>query len=280
VTVTSAHDLFGVDPAEFVAARDALARELKASGRRDDAVAVKAMRRPSVPTWALNRVARDDAAVVSALLTSAATARSMQERAVEGNADGDALRSALADRRAAVRDVLALAVAVIEASDRTAASQQRQLESTLTAVIASDRLSELLGIGELVDVADDEADDDLASLLGASMPAGTSPRKASVPKPKPKLTVVKQKPASAPSESPQAAKKLAEEAKRAAERRRDALRAVAAAERAARQAAAALDIAQRKADAARTAEDEALRTHEAAVATLDEARTHLDALSD
>jgi len=280
VTVTSAHDLFGVDPAEFVAARDALARELKASGRRDDAAAVKAMRRPSVPTWALNRVARDDAAVVSALLTSAATARSMQERAVEGNADGDALRSALADRRAAVRDVLALASAAIEASDRTAASQQRQLESTLAAVIASDRLSELLGIGELVDVAEDEADDDLASLLGASMPAGTSPGKPSAPKPKPKLTVVKQRPASAPSESPQAAKKQAEEAKRAAERRRDALRAVAAAERAVRQAAAALDIAQRKADAARTAEDEALRTHEASVATLDEARTRLDALSD
>lgn len=281
MAVTSAHELFGVDPAEFVAARDALARELKANDQREEAAVVKALRRPSVPTWALNRVASDAPDLVDTLLTATASARAVQERAIEGGADGDALRGALADRRAAVRDVLARAGEVAEASGRSAATQQRALETTLTAVIASDRLSELLRAGELVDVGGDEPDDDLASLLSASAPA-RSPAKTAPAQPKPKLSVVKKPPPSVPSraESPEAAKAAADAAKRAVERRRDALRAVAAAERSARQAAAALDTARRKADAARTAEADAERARDAAVVALDDARKRLDAGDD
>lgn len=252
MATTSAHDLFVIDPAEFVAARDALVRQLKAGGARDEAAAVKALRRPSVPTWALNRVARDDADVVAGLLTAAAAARSMQERAVEGGADGDALRSALADRRAAVRDVLARASAVIDASGRSAATQQRQLETTLTAVVASDRTSELLRVGELVDLDEDEPDDDLASLLSASAPVrtGTKAPPAPKPKPAPKLTVVKQEPARPPAP---AVDKAAVE--RAAKRRRDALRAVTTAERGVARAQQVLDAELAKLDAARAALD-------------------------
>lgn len=259
MSVTSAHDLFAVDPVEFVAARDALVRELRASGQRDDAGAVKAMRRPSVPTWALNRVARDDADVAGALLQAAAAARSMQDHALEGAVDGDALRGALADRRAALRDVMSRASAVIDASERASGSLQRQLETTLTAVIASDRLSGLWRAGELVDVSGDEPDDDLASLLTASVPA-RAPSKPAVPKAKSPLRVV-------PDDAATAA--VSEATTRAAERRRAASREVAKAERAVDKTRAALDAAREKVAAAEQA-------HDAAAAALAHARRELD----
>lgn len=44
-------------PAEFVAARDALARRLRAEGDRERAAEVRRLRRPSVALWALNGLA-------------------------------------------------------------------------------------------------------------------------------------------------------------------------------------------------------------------------------
>ena len=52
-------------PAEFVAARNALAKKLKADGHRDEAAAVAALRRPTVPDWALNSVALQEPDVVA-----------------------------------------------------------------------------------------------------------------------------------------------------------------------------------------------------------------------
>jgi hypothetical protein len=75
MVVASVHDLFAVDPAEFVAARDELVRQLKSDGQREEAAAMKALRRPPVPIWALNRVARDSGDAIDALLAAAAAAR-------------------------------------------------------------------------------------------------------------------------------------------------------------------------------------------------------------
>lgn len=171
--------MFAVDPAEFVAARDALARQLKADGQRDEAAAVKALRRPPVPIWALNRVARNDGDAVQALLSTAADAQEAQDALLAGRGDRDALRDALAKRRTAMHDVVHRASDVIEQSGRSPAAQQRQVEDALNAVVASDALSEQLRNGELVDVADDEAHDDTPSLLGASV----APRATKKPAP-------------------------------------------------------------------------------------------------
>ena len=60
-------DLCSQPPEEFVAARNALVRELKSAGRKDDAAMVTALRRPTRTTWALNRLARTDHDVVDEL---------------------------------------------------------------------------------------------------------------------------------------------------------------------------------------------------------------------
>ena len=51
-------ELFDLPPTEFIAARDALAKQLKADGDAGAAAEVKALRRPSVAAWAVNQVAR------------------------------------------------------------------------------------------------------------------------------------------------------------------------------------------------------------------------------
>ena len=59
--------LYAVPPEEFVAVRNALAKELVQAGNRKTAEEVKSLRKPTVVVWALNRVARDHRDGVEAL---------------------------------------------------------------------------------------------------------------------------------------------------------------------------------------------------------------------
>ncbi|MEY2420549.1 MAG: hypothetical protein QOI95_616 [Acidimicrobiaceae bacterium] len=261
----SVHDLYAVDPTEFVAARDELARQLKSAGRREEAAAVKALRRPPVPVWALNSVARDRGDAVDALLTATFEAQAAQDALLAGDGDRDALRVALARRRAALQDIVHRAIDVVEASGRPAGSQQRQLEATLNTVLASDELTELLRKGELVEVADEQPDHDLTSQLGASVTQNTT-RGA---RPVSNLADARA------AKQAAAARKELERAQGAASRAADALgKATEAAAHAASEldeAKGALLEAQADADAAHEAEQAAARAHEEAVVALQRA---------
>ena len=63
--------LYSAAPEEFVAARDALVKELRAAKDRDTAAEVARLRRPSVPDWALNVVATAHPDAVNDLLDAA-----------------------------------------------------------------------------------------------------------------------------------------------------------------------------------------------------------------
>jgi hypothetical protein len=63
-------DLYALPLDRFTAARDSLARRLKADGDEEAARQVSAMRKPSVAAWALNQVSRDDPEAVAQLLDS------------------------------------------------------------------------------------------------------------------------------------------------------------------------------------------------------------------
>ena len=64
----AADELYGLEPARFVAARDARAQSLKAAGNTGAAKAVKALKKPSAAAWALNLLVREDRVQVDALL--------------------------------------------------------------------------------------------------------------------------------------------------------------------------------------------------------------------
>ena len=55
-------ELFGLPLDEFIPERTALAKSLRAEGRRDEAKEVAATRKPSVAAWAVNQLVRTQGA--------------------------------------------------------------------------------------------------------------------------------------------------------------------------------------------------------------------------
>ena len=84
--IDEADRLYGLALEDFVAERDALAKELRAAGRRADADEVKALRKPTAVVWALNQVMRTQRKPARALVEAA-------DRAAKNPGDRDALRA-------------------------------------------------------------------------------------------------------------------------------------------------------------------------------------------
>jgi hypothetical protein len=112
-------DLFGLPPDEFTAARDALAKRLKAHGDTVGAAEVKSLRRPTVAAWAVNQVARDQPALVDAVVDAGRSLVAAQERLLGGGGRDD-LRAATAARREAVAAATRAAVALAGDTHRDA----------------------------------------------------------------------------------------------------------------------------------------------------------------
>jgi hypothetical protein len=74
--------LYGLEPTEFVAARNRLVKALKADGKREMAAEVSGFRRPTVVAAELNRVLRADPETLEALLEAANALRDGQRRAL------------------------------------------------------------------------------------------------------------------------------------------------------------------------------------------------------
>jgi hypothetical protein len=101
--------LYGLPLEEFVAERDALAKRLRADKRRDDAAAVKALRKPSVAAWAANQALRSHPAQRQALLEAGDALREAQEDLLAGRGDAAAARAAGEAERRAVGDLVTAA---------------------------------------------------------------------------------------------------------------------------------------------------------------------------
>jgi hypothetical protein len=108
VDVERLRTLYGNAPSTFVASRDALVKELRASGAKDEAAAVKQLRRHSPAQWALNRVASLAPDVVAAFSAAAADLRDAHAAAIEGRAGGD-VRGAMTRLREQANAVVARA---------------------------------------------------------------------------------------------------------------------------------------------------------------------------
>jgi hypothetical protein len=142
-------DLYGLPLGEFTAARDALAKELRAAGDQEAADRVKRLPKPSLAAWALDQVARRRAAVVARLLERGEALREAQQDALSG--DASALREAGRDLAEEVGRVVAEAVEVFqEAGREPGAVQVERMKATLRAAAADPELGELLRRGVLV----------------------------------------------------------------------------------------------------------------------------------
>lgn len=100
--------LYSVPPAEFTAARNRRAAELRKSGRSADARAVSRLRKPSAALWAVNRVASTDRKGLASFIDAVDRLRRTQLRDPRAAADAlRAQRAALDALLGGARDVLA-----------------------------------------------------------------------------------------------------------------------------------------------------------------------------
>jgi hypothetical protein len=93
---SEAERLYGLSLDEFIPARDETVRQLRDEGRREDAAAIKALRKPSNPAWVVNRLAREVPKVVDGLLAAGQRLRDTQ---LSG---GGRLKDAMEDERVAL----------------------------------------------------------------------------------------------------------------------------------------------------------------------------------
>ena len=139
-------ELFGVPREEFVAARNSLARRLRDGGDRAAADRVKALRKPSLPAWSINQVARSRPSDVAALLEETERARTA---ALEG--DGPGLRSATQARTVLIAALTRAAGEELEAAGvTTARSHMDQVRDTLLASASAEE-TDLLRSGRLTE---------------------------------------------------------------------------------------------------------------------------------
>jgi hypothetical protein len=143
-------ELYGLAPGDFTSARDGLAKRLRQDGRRDEAKAVKALRKPTTPAWALNQVARRKGREMEALLKAGGKLRDAHEALLRGG-DRKALRSASDKERELVGRLVGEAVAVADAEGvATTAAFRERVEATLRAAATDEQVAAELRAGRLV----------------------------------------------------------------------------------------------------------------------------------
>ena len=136
-------DIDGVDALfdgaldDFVARRDALVKALKAEKRKDDAAAVKALRKPSAAAWAINTIARSSRDDMDALLRAGAFVREAQAAAMQGRDDGS-LRTSTREWRGQLNALAARAGA--HRDDAMVAFEAASTDDTVASVVCAGHL--------------------------------------------------------------------------------------------------------------------------------------------
>ena len=171
--------LYDLPVTEFVAARNALAKDLKAAGDKEGSAEVAKLRRPTATAWALNQVARHQPDVLVAALTAKAELRAVTEGTGRGE-DLD-LRSATAADREATRAVVAAARTLLGAED---AGLSNRIADTLLAAVLDRGVADTVQAGRLATEQDASAFSlaaDEGELAKVIVLADRAPKKA--PKP-------------------------------------------------------------------------------------------------
>ncbi|GAA4613169.1 hypothetical protein GCM10023195_56800 [Actinoallomurus liliacearum] len=224
---TAADRLYGVPPSEFTATRKRLAGELS----REDARRLTALRRPTVSAWAVNHLLRDGG--VESLL-------GLGERMREAWSSGGDVGELERERGRLVDGLVRRARELAKEADRPLnEAQSREVEDTLQAAIADPSAAEAVRAGRLEHPLSHTG----FGPLGAVAPSVTHRRKKAEPKEGEPKEARGKRP-TREEDSRVRARRLAEEARAAAERAEEAEHSIAQWESerdAAREAVAAAD---------------------------------------
>lgn len=258
-----ADELYALSPDDFRAARDERAAQARASGEKDLARAIAALRRPVVSAWLVNLLAREAAGPLAELLALGESLREAQR-----DLAGDRLRELSAQRGQLVAALISEAKRLAARDGRPVSPQvEREVEVTLSAALADSGAAAEVSAGRLASplayagLGVGEA----AAPAAPARPAAREGRQARAAAAQTKHDAERKAPAT-PAPRPETGTRrdaAQRDADRAAQREaREAAREAAAAERKAQEAAAVRLAVQNAADAvaaARADLDEAER---------------------
>jgi hypothetical protein len=122
-------ELYGLPLERFTPERNALAKELRGSGRREEAAGVAALRKPSVAGWAVNQLVRTQKRAIGELFEAGDGLRAAHDAVLAGRGDGSSLRGAVERERLAVE-------ALTEAAQGLLTSDGHELSATIIERVA------------------------------------------------------------------------------------------------------------------------------------------------
>jgi hypothetical protein len=142
-------ELYSLDPDEFTTRRNELAKQLRGDGRRAAADQVKDLRKPSLPAWAVNQLARRNRREIDLLLDAGHRARDAQRGVLSGE-DRGGLEQALQTERQALQTLNSAARAVLrERRSEPPPALLQKISQTLRAAAVTDEGREALARGRL-----------------------------------------------------------------------------------------------------------------------------------
>ncbi len=169
-------ELYALPLGDFTRARNDLEKRLRKEGHRDQAAEVKALRKPTVPAWALNQVARRHKKEVARLIEAGRRVSSAQEKLL-GGGDRKALDKASTDQRELSRKLVRAAVTIgDEAGTATGAAFEDKVGATLRAAAADDEVAAQLAAGRL------EREQEAVGLLGFGSVPEAKPKRRQSPR--------------------------------------------------------------------------------------------------
>jgi uncharacterized coiled-coil DUF342 family protein len=167
-------ELFGLPAGEFTAARNDLAKRLKAAGETEQAENVRGLAKPTVPAWAVNQLARAEKAKVRQLLDAGQKMRAAHERALSDRA-GEDFRKATETERALVQELTDDARGLLEDAGSPASDQVvKRISETLRAASTDEEARELLEAGRLTKELEPAGFGALASVPFSAQPRDRS----------------------------------------------------------------------------------------------------------
>lgn len=167
-------ELFKLPLAEFIAARDSLAKRLKQNGRADDAALVKALAKPSVSAWTVNQLYWNHRPEFEELLAAGQRFHKAQTSGLAGKVAN--MRGSLEARRAALAGLSDLAASLLtDAGHNPSLDMIRRVTTTLEAISAYASVSDGPTLGRLSQDVDPPGFESLAAFIpGAGMLKGTA----------------------------------------------------------------------------------------------------------
>jgi hypothetical protein len=219
--VATPDDLYGLPLEEFTKARNELARELAGRGDREEAEAVRGLKKPSVPVWAINQLARRRAEHVQELIELEDALRRAHGESEES------FRDALAAERAAVGKLVQEAASILAESGHSGSDAMLdRVTSTLPAAAAHPEHRQELVAGRLTEELEPPG---FEALVGVRLPTRTQPqrrRTAEAEKPDRAALAAARKEAQRLERDAQRAEKAAREARQQADNARAKLEAL------------------------------------------------------